>query len=368
MTAGAPSHDGDVTFLLDCAEPEMGMERVALRLIRALAAEDSVAVTVLFGRAPDIPGVTSRTLGAEPRHLRKVIRMWRTLRFAMTCRADTVVVVGAWVAAPWLTFAPRRRRTIIWEHSLLREKWRHAKSLVLLNLWAALVYWRAQAVVVVSLPLMEDASKFVPRRKLRMIPNLIGAEDDGLYNSAESDARRLVMVGSLSRLKNQELLIRAMPQLPADWIVQLIGDGPARAELQALVARLNLEPRVKFLGYLPHAETLGFIRHAHALVHASLSETFGLAYFEAAQAGTPVVAVHNRVAGWLIPKYVPGLTFTGSAHQLASTLLERLTPSINDARTRESAAAHRRSDFSEEVVLSDWSDLLWCPPEGKPRC
>lgn len=368
MTADARSPAADVTFLLDCAEPEMGMERAALRLIKALPANERIAVTVLFGRAPDIPGVVSRTLGAEPRHLRKVIRVWRILQVAMTCRANTVVVVGAWVAAPWLTFAPRSRRTIVWEHSLLREKWSHAKSIVLLNLWAGLVYWRARSVVVVSLPLMEDASKFVPRRKLQMIPNLIDNEIGDPSNRAESNVRHLVMVGSLSRLKNQELLIRALPQLPADWVVQLIGDGPARIELQTLVSRLDLESRVRFLGYLPHVETLDLIRHAHALVHASFSETFGLAYFEAAQLGTPVVALNNRVAAWLIPKYVPGLTFTGSAQHLASALLERLTPSINDLRTRESAAAHRRDDFSRDDVLSDWSELLGHLPEGKPSC
>lgn len=369
-----PRDQRKTVFLLECAEPEMGMERVALRLIRALSTRESFGVTVLGGPAPQVSGVECRSLGAQPRHFRRVVRVWRTLRFAATCRADRVIVVGAWVAAPWLTVASRRRGTIVWEHSLLREKWVLTRKLMLLNLWAALVYWRAASVVTVSRPLMRDVSRFVPEAKVRLIPNLIGQDPDtapdpdmtAVKAPRDHPVGRLIMVGNLSRLKNQQLLINALPRLPASWTVQLVGDGPARRELEAIVADLGLGARIDFLGYRTHEDTLELIREADVLVHPSLSETFGLVYFEAAQVGTPVVAFRNRVSDWLIPTYVPGLTIVGSEEQLATALEQTvLGTDVDDVTAAARAATNRQRDFAAEVILSEWANLLSNAPEER---
>ena len=365
-----PRAQRKTVFLLECAEPEMGMERVALRLIRALTTRELIAVTVLAGPAPQLSGVECRSLGAQPRRFRRVVRIWRTLRFAATCRANRVIVVGAWVAAPWLTVASRRRQTIVWEHSLLREKWALTRKLMLLNLWAACVYWRAESVVTVSRPLTRDVARFVPEAKVRLIPNLIGQDPDPDMADVKAPRGRpigrLIMVGNLSRLKNQQLLINALPQLPTSWTVQLVGDGPARHELEASVADLGLSARVEFLGYRTHEETLELIREADVLVHPSLSETFGLAYFEAAQVGTPVVAYRNRVADWLIPTYVPGVTVNGSGEQLAAAIEHTVLGTDADgAAAAATAAGNRQRDFAADVIISDWENLLSSAPEER---
>jgi glycosyltransferase involved in cell wall biosynthesis len=53
-----------------------------------------------------------------------------------------------------------------------------------------------------------------------------------------------------------------------------------------------------------------------------LGETFGYVYFEAADAGLPVVSLDHRVAREFIPALVPGALFSGGATELADQVLE----------------------------------------------
>jgi glycosyltransferase involved in cell wall biosynthesis len=69
----------------------------------------------------------------------------------------------------------------------------------------------------------------------------------------------------------------------------LIGDGPERARLVALGARLNL--RVHPVGTRPRVEALGLLAGASGLLFASQTEGLSTALREAAHYGVPVVTV-----------------------------------------------------------------------------
>jgi glycosyltransferase involved in cell wall biosynthesis len=73
----------------------------------------------------------------------------------------------------------------------------------------------------------------------------------------------------------------------------LIGDGPLRAELEALTADLNLTDRVRFLG--SRDDVAALLVAADVAVLSSRSEGLSLALLEAMAAGKPVVA--TRVGG-----------------------------------------------------------------------
>lgn len=91
----------------------------------------------------------------------------------------------------------------------------------------------------------------------------------------------------------------------------VLGDGPARAGLETLVADLGLASRVEFRGKLDHAETLAEIRKSWAVSVPSLwEEPFGMIAAEAQMQGVGVVAsragglseiVDNGVTGHLVP-------------------------------------------------------------------
>ena len=73
----------------------------------------------------------------------------------------------------------------------------------------------------------------------------------------------------------------------------LIGDGPERQELEALVARLQLQDRIHFVGFVKNvSEALAAFDVA---VIPSIREGFGLALAEAMAAARPIVA--SKVGG-----------------------------------------------------------------------
>ncbi|TVV69999.1 glycosyltransferase, partial [Sphingomonas solaris] len=98
----------------------------------------------------------------------------------------------------------------------------------------------------------------------------------------------LVSVGYLIERKGQRLAIEALPMIP-DATLLIVGQGPARGDLEARVAALGLGERVRFLGTLPHAELPALMGAADVMVLPSSSEGLANVWVEALSCGTPVV-------------------------------------------------------------------------------
>ncbi len=103
---------------------------------------------------------------------------------------------------------------------------------------------------------------------------------------------RFLFVGRLVDWKRLDLAICALANLPRGRL-EVIGDGPMRAEWTQLAASLNLSDRVSFLGWLPQAECAQRLQSATALLLPSIYECGGAVVLEAMATGTPVIAI-----GW----------------------------------------------------------------------
>jgi glycosyltransferase involved in cell wall biosynthesis len=104
------------------------------------------------------------------------------------------------------------------------------------------------------------------------------------------DDTLLVYVGRVSAEKQIDQLKPVLERVPGTRLV-VIGDGPARADLEARFRGLP----VKFMGYL-QGETLSqAYASGDVFVFPSALETFGLVLVEAMAAGLPVVS--SRVGG-----------------------------------------------------------------------
>ncbi len=111
----------------------------------------------------------------------------------------------------------------------------------------------------------------------------------------------LLYVGQLIRGKGVDLLLRALATLPNPPRLQIVGDGNARPELEALAAELGLSESVLFSGWLA-PDSLGAIyRSARAVVVPSRwAEPFGMIGLEAMRQGRPVVAFGvGGIPDWL---------------------------------------------------------------------
>ena len=112
--------------------------------------------------------------------------------------------------------------------------------------------------------------------------------------SPPAAASDLVFVGRLIEDKRVDLVIEAVARLrqafPALRCL-IIGDGPERRTLEALVAERDLRDQVQFLGWVGEAEKIALLKSSQILVLPSVREGFGIAAIEGQAAGlVPVVA------------------------------------------------------------------------------
>jgi len=126
------------------------------------------------------------------------------------------------------------------------------------------------------------------------------------------DERVILSLGRVAKEKSVDVLIRGMPEiltkLPNAKLV-IVGDGPARPELQTLAANMGLENSVVFTGERPWTQIGRYYLIGDVFACASVTETQGLTYVEAMAAGLPVVAKFDRSIEKLVRNGETGYTF-----------------------------------------------------------
>ena len=125
--------------------------------------------------------------------------------------------------------------------------------------------------------------------------------------------QRLVCIGRLSKEKGQLLLVEAASRLVAlniEFELVLAGDGEMRADIEALIARYDLQGRVRITGWLSAGQVRDEIQAARALVLPSFNEGLPVVIMEAMALRRPVIStyiagipelVRPGEDGWLVP-------------------------------------------------------------------
>lgn len=90
------------------------------------------------------------------------------------------------------------------------------------------------------------------------------------------------------KLASYQLIAETLQQVTADWQLDIVGDGPARDDVAALMAPFG--DRVQLRGMQTGAALDACYAHASLLLWPGVNEAFGLTYLEAQAAGIPVVA------------------------------------------------------------------------------
>ncbi len=101
-------------------------------------------------------------------------------------------------------------------------------------------------------------------------------------------SQRVLNVGSLTPVKDQATLLRAVARAP-DVSLKIVGAGPLRGELQRLAAELGIADRVRFAGEIDHGQMPAVYHAADLFVQSSRHEAQGMAALEAAVCGLPVI-------------------------------------------------------------------------------
>lgn len=240
-----------------------------------------------------------------------------------------IVVTAHGFDATWYGAPPRARHPEQWLHGLLRRR---------------LV--RQPVLFVAVSHFIRDQLLGFGAPSSRVVVHHTGVDTTYFTALARGAERRgILFVGRLVPKKGVLDLLQAVAQLRSEGIeppVEIIGDGPLRAEIERFVTRERLD--VNLRGAQPREEVRAAMRRAAVLCNPSRTgpdgdrEGFGMVLAEAQATGLPVVAsasggmvdaVDDGRTGLLVPEANPGAV----AHALRRCLLD------DELHARLSAAA-----------------------------
>jgi glycosyltransferase involved in cell wall biosynthesis len=242
-----------------------------------------------------------------------------------------------------------------------------------LDVWKTGLHWRLDRWAVrraAAVTCCSDSVRRYVSQHMRLPPERITTIHNGVDRArflAPSQVGRaqlglrdhLPVVGVVCRLdepkKGLAVLLRAM-RLSADrgdapaWQLLIVGEGPAREELERLSASLGLAERVVFAG--PRRDVAAVLPLMDVFVCPSLYEGFGIAIVEAMMTGLPVVAssaggiveiVRSGDTGLLVPP--------GDPAALAEAIQEVLGHPDKAARFGREGRQVAEAEFSVETMV-----------------
>jgi len=168
-----------------------------------------------------------------------------------------------------------------------RQRWQ-AEFLKLLRSWYVR---RADRIIVPSRYLKGIVEGWgVPEEKCQVVYNAIEPIGDikPIYVPLGTPFK-LITVGRLVPWKRVDGILRAIAPIEGVGLV-IVGDGPERPRLEALVEELGLGERVFFAGKRSRQETLALMEGCDAFVLNSSYEGLPHTLLEAMQVGLPVIA------------------------------------------------------------------------------
>ncbi len=194
-------------------------------------------------------------------------------------------------ASFWSRVLPRKLPDVVVHHggvATYTKRWGRVVESVLSHRSAATIYNSESTRAVI-----EGLVGVQPRS--RVIHNGV-VQGGPTRSSVRTDAEhcRCITVGRLTKIKNIDVQIEAIAELPAEsFRLTIVGDGPERGRLEELARRLGVGGRVDFLGHVADVRSI-LVEHDVYLC-TSYNETFSMSLCEAMDSGLFCVA--GRVGG-----------------------------------------------------------------------
>jgi glycosyltransferase involved in cell wall biosynthesis len=302
-------------------------------------------------------------------------------RWLRRAEADLIILhePNPWALVSYNLARPRAP-LFIWYHSdVVRPALQYALFYAPV---ARPVYRRAQRIVVSSPALAEHARVLQPYgSRVRVVP--FGVEPGHWRATAEQYAAAhaavkqaggpfVLFVGRHVAYKGVDVLLRAIAASDARAVI--VGDGPKRAEWQALARSLDLNGRAIFTGDVSD-ERLKILMHgASALVLPSTTaqEAFGYVQLEAMAAGKPVISTDLPTGvSWVNQDGVTGrVVRAGDADALRAAIVGMLADPGGLASMGAAARRRVEDEFTSERLRERLRDLyseaalMTCLPEG----
>lgn len=163
---------------------------------------------------------------------------------------------------------------------------------------------------------------------------------------------RLVAVGFLNPLKDPGVAVRTLAELAArgvDVHLTWVGDGPLRAETEALASELGVRERLVITGAVAPADVGAHLAEADVFFLPTRRETFGVAIAEAIAHGRPVVVGATGAQREYVAPRVGALVDVQDPAAYADAIL-RVDEATRDLAAADVAASIGGAFAAERVV------------------
>ncbi len=181
--------------------------------------------------------------------------------------------VPAWIA--WWASAMSSKPWIFTAHDRYRKN------------WAIKPFKKAKGSISVSEAVKTHLSGFLPERSI-VIRNGIPFSGEK-WARQKRGTKKILFVGRLTRRKGLHVALHALASLKGkEWMLDVLGDGPQRKELEDLVASLAISEQVKFHGFCDDPQD--WMSKSDFLLFPSFDEGMPLVLMQAVQVGLPALA------------------------------------------------------------------------------
>ena len=352
LTAGLPRDRFDITFVLLGGDTPLAVEaREKGAHVHALGAPRRAGMPMpLFGARVGARVVDYVRLCRRERF--DIVDAWLYLGYGLAAITDPVTRIPVMISG---------RRSL----SGFKDRFGRIERAI-----DALARRTSDAFVANSHAVAEDVARRegIPRDRIRVIHN--GVELPPPLDERErvairagwgvpADALVVGVVGTFKPGKGQDRAVRAMPgvldSVPEARLV-LVGDGPSRADVAALVTGLGLGPRVVMTGQVPDARTL---YGAFDLV-ASASDAEGLpnAVLEAAAAARAIVATDAGGTREIVTDGETGILLPVADDAALGRALVRLLREPDErVRLGDAARRHAGAAFGVDRLVRETAQL-----------
>jgi glycosyltransferase involved in cell wall biosynthesis len=220
-------------------------------------------------------------------------------------------------------------------------------------------YRRFDALVTLTRADLRDYRTTLPKKPKRLvrIPNAVPPMTG---DQAKLDAKVVIAIGRITRLKGFHRLITAWEQVAAahpDWRLRIFGDGPQLENLRTQIAEAGLQGSVELPG--PTRDVGAELEKASVFVMSSRHEGFPMTVLEAWGKGLAVVSFNSpHGPKEMITDEVDGLLVKPRTNDNLAAAIRRV---IEDEPLRRSLAAgslETARTYEVDAVGARWDALL----------
>lgn len=174
----------------------------------------------------------------------------------------------------------------------------------------------------------------------------------GIPSSPITNEKKVLMVSAFREQKDQKTLIKAMKELPSDYVLELAGGGDERLidECKQLVHELQLNERVEFMGVRTDIPSL--LAESDVVVLSSHYEGLSLSSLEGMASGKPFVASDVEGLRDIVSGY--GVLFPHGDSKVLATEIRRLCEDTVYAKQVAVRCQARAKMFDIEVMVQNY--------------